>query len=241
MVGSLKYVFLIFTFVIFFAPLQAQQKSIEAPNGMISIKGGKTTIGANDGPSDERPSFQTYIKPFFLDTKPVTVGQFRLFVRINQYITDAEKSGKAPVRDPESQGWKDVEGANWEYPEGKDGKKAANHEPVRQVSWNDAKAYANWLGKRLPTEYELEFVARQKGQYALEKLDGSFWYWCDNWYAPYDDDNYYSKQLNRKKTLKGGSINPNPGANSEFRPSGRSSGLPNSFSFEIGFRCASDL
>lgn len=133
---------------------------ITPPEGMVYFDGGEITIGSERGMPNETPVFKTKVEPFFIDSSPVTVAEFRDFVEETGYMTEAEKFGDSAVMNMVTGEWTLVKGANWKYPRGADGPEAVDSHPVTQVSWNDANAYAEWAGKRLPSEIEWEFAAK---------------------------------------------------------------------------------
>src|SRR5688572_1893010 len=122
--------------------------------------------------TDETPQVEVTLAPFQMDRYPVTVARFREFVRQTGYVTDAERSGYGMVYS--SQFWEELEGACWHRPGGW-GSFIEGYEdhPVVHISWNDATSYAEWAGKRLPTESEWELAARG--------FDFRLWPWGDGW------------------------------------------------------------
>ena len=129
------------------------------PSNMIFIAAGEFQMGSNDN-TDEKPVHTVYIDAFYIDTYEVTNAQYKTFVDANPQW----RKNQIPTTYHNENYLKHWNGDN--YPSGK-----ADH-PVTYVSWYGAMAYAQWAGKRLPTEAEWEKAARG-GKSGLKSPSGN--------------------------------------------------------------------
>jgi len=157
--SSIKYFCYVFLFIISNCTNENTSNEL-VPEGMVFIPSGISDIGSETGLPNEQPVFQVHVKPFYMDKNLVTVKEFRLFVEATEYVTEAENIGNGVVFDFKRAEWTLVDDATWEYPNGLNSEPADDNHPVRQISWNDAKEYLKWRGKRLPTEIEWEHAAK---------------------------------------------------------------------------------
>ena len=131
-------------------PLPTEEAEAEA-EAMVAIPAGEFLMGSDH--EAERPPHTVSVDAFEIDMFEVTNEEFERFVTETGYETGAEKAG-------ESKTWRT-------YAEGRP------RHPVVKATWNDAVAYCEWAGKRLPTEAEWEKAARG--------TEGYIYPWGNEW------------------------------------------------------------
>jgi formylglycine-generating enzyme required for sulfatase activity len=101
-------------------------------------------MGNDEGGAEERPAHELSLDPFYIDTYEVTNAQYDAFLR--------SRSWRVPLVEEGLADWNEWDGAR--FPAG------YGEHPVVGVWWEDALAYCEWRGDRLPTEAEWEKAAR---------------------------------------------------------------------------------
>ena len=135
----------------------------------VLVPPGRFLMGSPEGEAerskDEVQHEVELTRPFYLAINDVTRGQFGKFVEAKGYKTEAEADGKGGYGwDADKKTFMQDPKYTWRDP----GFAQTDDDPVVEVSWNDARKYADWLGEksgngllyRLPTEAEWEYSCR---------------------------------------------------------------------------------
>ena len=187
------------------APADTQFESVLI-SGDTAMLGTDTPQIKDDG---EGPLRRKKIKPFRMAPTTVTNQAFAAFVDATGYVTETERYGWSfvfwshvparlgPTRALQGfEWWRAVDGANWRDINGPETAEEAwiEDHPVVHVSWNDAVAFANWAGGRLPTEVEWEHAARGglgdvKYPWGDADPDDTAYWPCNIWQGEFPKEN----------------------------------------------------
>jgi iron(II)-dependent oxidoreductase len=202
--------------------------SITGNMGAVAVEAGTFVMGGDDdwAYDNERPAHESETGAYRIDVEPVSNGDYAAFL--------ADGGWPEP---PLS--W-ELDGRAWVRRRFGRLEPVPHLEPVQHVSWGEASAYAEWAGKRLPTEAEWERAAKLGVLHGV----GEVWEWTSSDFGgypgfqpfPYAE---YSEVFfgSEHKVLRGASW-----ATSETvaRVTFRNWDFPVRRQIFAGFRCASD-
>ncbi len=143
--------------------------AVQVPEGMVYVPAGEFIMGSDPDVDpmtdalDELPQHKVFLDAYFIDKHEVSNADYTKFVEATGHRNSIF----------------------WDNPK-------FNHpdRPVVGVTWGDAAAYAEWVGKRLPTEAEWEKAARG--------TDGRIWPWGDDFdpkKCNFDDEGKFDGHL----------------------------------------------
>ncbi len=135
--------------------------------GEVLVPAGPFTMGTSTEPwalDNERPAHAVHVDAFWIDTAPVTNGEYAEFVAAGGYDdrrwwTTAGWGHRVDAGLVAPRSW-ERDGGEWHRRRFGLMERIVTGEPVVHVCAHEADAYAAWAGKRLPTEAEWEKAAR---------------------------------------------------------------------------------
>ena len=226
---------------------------------MVRVEAGEFIMGSDAiaALDNERPAHQLHLDTYWIDRHPVTCEQYSQFMAAGGYRKRkywSEAGWQWLQQNPVSQPLYWSDSADW-----------LDH-PVYGISYYEAEAYANFVGKRLPTEAEWSKAAAgsslncnhrraighttpvntysNHSYYGCQDMLGNVWEWTASWFTGYPGFTYYpypgysQAYFDRQhRVLRGGSWAT---YSATLRTSFRNWYHPEVRQIFAGFRCAKD-